>query len=455
MAPDLRLLGEALLLRSRVQRRDDWNRDHLLEYQQRALGQLLRHAQSRSRYWAETLPAGPVTSLAGLPVLTKTTLMARWDEICTEPRLTRDQVIDRLARTQEDGIDPGHAWHGRWWAAATGGTTGRRAVLAWNRWEWAQILASYARVNDWADVRVDLRHPLRTAIVSSRNPTHQSAVVGASLRSSLVPTLRLDARASIDDLVRDLNGFRPRLLVAYASMVGPLAAAQREGRLCIAPERLVSASEVLPAAARSAAEEAWGKDIVVDSYAATETASIASTCAEGGRHLYEDFVIIESVDDDYAPVPAGTTGTRLLVTPLFASTLPLIRYELTDAVCLTDRTCPCGRPFALLDTVEGRTEDTLTMHGSAGPVTVHPLVFHTALEGAAPLGWQVEQQDDRALMIRIVSDGPVDGAIAGRVARALEQVGVPDATITVVNVLAVERTALGKRPLVKRRPVAE
>ena len=67
-------------------------------------------------------------------------------------------------------------------------------MFALNRQEWTQVLTSYARVNDGAGVSVGLRHPLRTAFVSSLNPTHQSAVVGASLRSSLVPTLRLDAR---------------------------------------------------------------------------------------------------------------------------------------------------------------------------------------------------------------------------------------------------------------------
>jgi len=98
-------------------------------------------------------------------------------------------------------------------------------VFAWNRQEWTQVLTSYARVNDWAAVSVGLRHPLRTAIVSSLNPTHQSAVVGASLRSHLVPALRLAAGTPMADLVGELDRFEPRLLIAYASMASPLATA--------------------------------------------------------------------------------------------------------------------------------------------------------------------------------------------------------------------------------------
>jgi len=54
------------------------------------------------------------------------------------------------------------------------------------------------------------------------------------------------------------------------------------------------------------------------------------------------------------------------------------------------RRCSCGLPFALLEAVEGRTEDTLSLPGRHGAVRVHPIVFHTALEALAPSGWQVE-----------------------------------------------------------------
>lgn len=453
--PDPLLYASVLRVRSRVQRRDTWSREQLLAYQEQALARLLAHARERSAFYADRLPTTDPRGLPELPVLTKQTLMAEWDRICTDPALRLADVEARLLAEERSAANPGRAWRGRWWLAATGGTTGRRAALAWNRREWAQVLASYARVNDWAGVELDLRYPVRTAVVSSRNPTHQSAAVGASLRSPLVPALRLDARTPLPELVERLNEFQPRLLVAYASMVAPLAEEQIAGRLAIRPEKFVAASEVLPAPARALAEQGWGAGVVVDSYAATETASIASTCRHGGWHLYEDFVIAEPVDDDHQLVPAGTTGSRLLVTPLFTRTLPLIRYELTDAVRLATRACPCGLPFALLEAVEGRTEDTLQMAGSAGPVRVHPVVFHTALEPYAPEGWQVEQQPDGGLLVRVVGDRVEADVIAQRIHAALAQLGVAEPHIEVAAVAGIERTALGKAPLVKgRRPRA-
>ena len=191
-------------------------------------------------------------------------------------------------------------------------------------------------MNDWSGVDVGPRRRLPTAIVSTRNPAHQSSVVGASLRNLLVPTLRLDATRPIDQLVAALNKFGPRLLVCYASMLAPLAEAQLAGVLRIGPEKVITASEEQLAPARRAAMQAGGVQ-VIDTYAATETATIASMCSSGSMHVYEDFVVVEPVDNDYQPVPDGTVADRLLVTVLFNRTLPLIRYAPIRSVWLRRR----------------------------------------------------------------------------------------------------------------------
>jgi phenylacetate-CoA ligase len=448
MSTDPLLIASTLATRMRVRQRDGWNRSRPLAFQSAALERLLRHARTSSPYYREVLRGAPGTALAELPVLTKPTLMEQWDRICTSETLRLADVEKRLAEMALGSTDPGRAWRKRWRLAATGGTTGRRAVFAWNRQEWIQVLTSYARVNDWAGVSVGLRRPLRTAFVSSLNPTHQSAVVGASLRSSLVPALRLDAVAPEADLVAELNRFEPRLLVAYASMVGLLAQAQLAGQLQIRPEKVVAASEPLTADAREAARAAWGESVVVDSYAATETASIASTCSQGGWHLCEDFVIVEPVTKDYRPVPIGVTADKVLVTVLFSRTLPLIRYELTDSIRLSPEICTCGLPFALLEAVEGRTEDTLSLPGRHGPVRVHPNVFHTALEAVAPNGWQVEQQPN-TLIVRLVAPARDPELVRRRVQQALADLTIETVALEVVTVTALERTRLGKTQLVK------
>ena len=96
----------------------------------------------------------------------------------------------------------------------------------------------------------------RIAVVSSLNPTHQSAVVGSTLQGPWIPTLRLDAMQPMDDIVRELKAFQPESLITYASMAPVLAEEQLAG---VSTSSLVRcASEVLTREARDRTERAFG-----------------------------------------------------------------------------------------------------------------------------------------------------------------------------------------------------
>ena len=410
---------------------------------------LRRHAYSRSPFYRRHHAGLANAPLDELPPVTKGDLMAHWDEVVTEPALRLSEVERHLGLLTHSQADPGVPWQGRWWAAATAGSTGRRGVFIWGRREWASVLASYARANDWAGLSAGVAKPLRMAVVSSRNPAHQSAVVGASLASALVPTLRLDATSPLHQQIRELNDFRPRLLVGYASALRPLATAQLSGALRISPQAVMSASEVLTRSAAQSMTEAWGT-VPYDVYAATETAGIASPCAFRTRHLYEDLLVVEPVDDAGRPVATGTAGARLWVSVLSSRALPLIRYEMSDCVALGVRGCRCGRVFRAVEAIDGRSEDVLAMASSAGATRIHPNVFHDVLDTLAVAGWQVRQDSASALtlLVAVPAGSQRPEELAARVSAAVQAAGAARPTVTVRMVDTIPRTALGKAPLV-------
>jgi phenylacetate-CoA ligase len=445
---NLGLLSNVLVMRSRWRRRDHWGVDQIAAHQKTALERLRGAAYSGSEFYRRHHAGLMDAPLSELPSVTKADIMANFDQVVTVPGLHLTDVEEHLQTLRTTSADPGTPWHGMW-AAATAGTTGRKGVFVWNRKEWATILTSYARANEWAGVKAGLSNPLRVAFVSSRVPTHQSAVVGASLRAPFISTLRLDATMPISEMVAALNAFQPRVLVGYASALGPLAAEQIAGHLVIAPQSVMSASEVLSPTAALQMTAAWGAP-PFDVYAATETAGIASPCIFRNSHIYEDLLIVEPVDEAGKAVPPGTTGARILVTVLFSRTIPLIRYELSDRVAVGGRGCPCGRGFALLGGIEGRLEDVLFLPGKAGRVRVHPLVFHRVLDEVSVRGWQVIQE---SAGLRILLAGLVPGLSAEKVGvdvtAALSEAGVTKTAVDVHIVEAVERTALGKAPLIR------
>lgn len=442
---DLRLIAKILRTRRRLRGHEAWSRAELADHQARALAALRQHAMTQSPFFQrfhrglEHRPPGE------LPVLTKSELMSSFDELVTDRRVRRADVERHLAklRGNERYLD-------RYWVSRTAGSTGQPGIFLTDRDEWSTVIGSYARAQEWAGIAARVTRRTRLAVVSSRVPWHQSARVAASVDTPFVPVRRFDATQPRAEIVGGLNDWQPENLIVYASMSRVLAEEQLAGRLRISPKAVMCSSEVLTDDAIARVLRAWGSR-PYNVYAATETAGIASECRLHRLHLFEDLVITEVVDENNRPVPPGVAGAKLLVTVLFSRTQPLIRYEMSDRVALSNETCPCGLPFALLSTIEGRAEDILQLPAaSGGMISVHPNVFHRVLEPAPVREWQVIQQADRLRVLLVNPSATlVTADVAREIDRALRNAGVEPPPIAVELADGVTRTALGKAPLIR------
>lgn len=442
---NLHTLVSVLGKRRQLRGHQRWIPEEVAAHQARALAALRAHAVQRSPFYAELHRGLEDAPLVALPVVTKSMLMERFDDVVTDRGI---RYADVLAFLKTD--DGGRRFRDRYQVIATSGSTGRHGVFLADPDEWTTMMASYARAQEWAGVAARLTHKVKMAVVSSRTPWHASARVGATAHSRFVPTLRLEASDPLADNVAALNEFQPDCLVGYASMLHVLAAEQLEGRLRVRPRGVISASEVLTAETRRRATAAWGSE-PFDTYVTTESAGIASDCAHHRKHLYEDLVIVEPVDEHHRPVPAGTVGATLLVTVLFSRTQPLIRYEMSDCVALSSERCDCGIGFALLDHVEGRREEILELPAAnGGSVTVHPNVFHALLETVAARAWQVIGGAEGVRVLLEAPDGVDTAALERTIADELGRRGVAVHAARIQVVDQIPRTALGKAPLVKR-----
>lgn len=377
-------------------------------------------------------------------------VMEHFDELITDPTVRLADVETHL--TTLSGGD--ELLGGRYRVASTSGSTGSRGLFLWDPGEWVSVLASYNRSFDWAGVGAGLTHRTRMAVVSSTTPWHQSARVGASVSSPWVPTLRMDSGDPMESIVERLGGFQPRVLVAYASMAHLLAEEQLAGRLHISPGFAFASSEVFTEQARRRVEKAWGKK-PFEVYAATEPAGIASECEQHrGMHLFEDLVITEVVDENNMPVPPGVYGHKVLVTVLFSRTMPLIRYEMSDSVRLaTSPRCPCGRPFALIDGIQGREEDVLRFPAtSGGQVSVQPIIFHRVMDTVLAGGWQVVQgPEGLTVLLSGVREGFAEATLIDSLRQELGAQGAIVPPVEVRHVPTIPRTTVGKAPLIKAR----
>jgi phenylacetate-CoA ligase len=442
-SPLLRLV----LLRRTLRRRDRWTRAELVQYQARSLATLRAHAYARSPFYQRHHAGLAGEPLERLPILTKTDLMAHWDDVVTD----RSLRLDDVRRFVETLATP-FLFRGEYVVSTTSGSTGLKGVFAFGRDEWLRGLASHGRATDWAGAGIGLLHRLRMAIVSSRKPWCKSLLVGASVDSPLIPTMRLDSTDPLLGNVERLNAFRPQILVAHAETAKALAQRQVEGDLRIAPRMVFASSEVLTSPSRRAIVDAWGTE-PFNAYAATETALMAADCQLHRMHVCEDLVIAEVVDRHNRPVSPGTYGEKLLVSVLFSRTIPLIRYEISDSVALADpaERCECGKPFRLLVGIRGRMEDTMHLAGDGGTaVPIPPDVFHDVLEPAPIGGWQVVQGSATGIVVRVVGPQVAFSGedLAQRVRRRLIEQGARDPVVRIEVVESLRQSPTGKTPLV-------
>jgi phenylacetate-CoA ligase len=92
---------------------------------------------------------------------------------------------------------------------------------------------------------------------------------------------------------------------------------------------------------------------------------VSAECAEArdGAHVNEDHFLVEVVDPQSGePLPDGEVG-ELVFSTLTKEALPLLRYRTGDLASLTREPCACGRTFARMSRVVGRTDDMLIIRG--------------------------------------------------------------------------------------------
>lgn len=439
--------------RRALERSCRWTRETLTQHQTQRLTELRRFVMERSPFYQRFHRGLEREPLHALPVLTKATMMEHFDELVTDRAVT---LADAEAFLRSERA--GELFRDRYVALATSGSTGRRGVFVFDPDEWLMALAMITRPMAWAGLRPRIVNRRRLAMVASTTPWHYSTRITASLSSRLLPTLRLDATDSLSTMVERLNDWQPEVLTVYPSVLKQLADEQLAGRLRIQLGIIATSAEVLPDDTRRRVTQAWNQR-VFDTYGATEYAPISAECELGNKHLFEDEAIIEVVDESGRPVPPGGLGDRLLLTVFNRRTQPLIRYEISDMVRPLDRACECGRPFRLIESIEGRIEDVLRFPartGTAESVSIHPNLFHQLLETVPATGWQVRQEDDGlSVLLTGLQDRSVCGALGASIRQALESQGALLQSVRISPVDGLERGRTGKAPLILARRAVE
>ena len=140
-----------------------------------------------------------------------------------------------------------------------------------------------------------------------------------------------------------------------------------------------------------------------DSWGSVEACGIVSECEQGKLHVSPDAAVIEILDDDLQPVPAGIPGD-VYCTGLLNYDQPLIRYKIGDRMVWSDEPCTCGRRMPVIKEIVGRTEDVVI--GKDGREMVR---FHSVFYGIEKIKKsQVVQEERGQIHVKVVAENALN-----------------------------------------------
>lgn len=312
------------------------------EFRDRALRGLLRHAASRVPRFERLFASAGV-----LPGDVRCAA-----ELCRVPISDKRDVLgarreDLLAR----GVDPENLIVHR-----TSGSTGQPAEVLRSRMEERLLQLFRLRANAMLGGR------LRDRRVSIGEPFAPSTSDRFLWSLGLMPKTAIDCRQPAEAILREVELFRPDLVIGLPSVLALLASRIVGGRPLRASPRIVLAGgEPLIPPVRELLEEALSAS-VSEIYAAHECHLLAWECRRTGLlHVCDDAVVVEILDGE-RPVAVGGHG-EVVITSLHSYAMPFIRYRLGDSAMRGPSPCPCGLPFSTISAVEGRMIDIFHLPG--------------------------------------------------------------------------------------------
>lgn len=190
-------------------------------------------------------------------------------------------------------------------------------------------------------------------------------------RSHLIPAFDL-TEAKILGFIEQIRAIQPAMLFGYPSVFHLIAKTAQQHDIDLTGlgiKVVFVTSERLYPYQRELIEQVF-RAPVANGYGGRDAGFIAHQCPAGSMHLSAEDIIVEIIDRDGNPLPAGQSG-EIVVTHLATSDFPFVRYRTGDIAALSDKVCSCGRGLPVLENIEGRSTDFVVasngtmMHGLA------------------------------------------------------------------------------------------
>lgn len=389
------IMIEVIMRGSELYEHNKWSRDHMMEYSNSLLKNTIKHAYENCSFYKRYYSSFGIDGndidhihLNQLPEIDKDIVRENFLDISEEkinPGYLNEQLKKEKLLTKLKGLTLVH----------TSGSTGKPCNFLYDRNALLTVEANYYRMTIDGENPIGLKDlPIRTLYVASVGSGYASTALASNgIRSYGSISKVINANEPVNSWIRKIKRFKPNYLAGYPSCIKIIGDLQEKGELCIKPKKIVTGGEPLSRETSEYFKRVFGAD-VINQYGCTESVLIGAGASwYDGMYLYDDMNYAET-----------NNKGELIITTLYNSVFPLIRYRLNDVVEGFSRESSGPLPYAHIDRLIGRSEEMMWFKNPMGNWEfLHPL-FIDDLDVKGIKEYQFVQMSDESFMLRCVKD---------------------------------------------------
>jgi phenylacetate-CoA ligase len=381
-----------------------WTNDQMQQYQEDLLQGLVKHLYKHNVFFnrrmsAQGLTPNSIKTINGLKRLkpfTKSDIQQA-GQLFSSTQIPRDHLPVSSAQTS--------------------GSTGEPIAIAKTNYNMLFWHANVMRDHIWWNR--DLKSKLTSirATISEYGEADQWGGPVTMLYGS-GPAQGIPVNTDIKLQLELINKFQPNIMIVHAGILTAFVTEwERTGYTLTELKHIKNIGDMVSTDLRSRVKQLTGLHIE-DVYSSSEVGAISVECPISGlHHIMSEHLIVEILDEQGRECKPGEIG-RVVITDLFNTASPLIRYDLGDWAEV-GVPCTCGRQLPTITRILGRTRNLLQRPDGS---RFWPTVGQYKLGDLYKVRqWQVIQHSLTDVEYRIVTDTPLSAEQEQEIVKFLNQ----------------------------------
>ena len=300
-----------------------------------------------------------------LPVIKKSDIINNYKDIICSKDINSNKIFESLIRSQtHELID------NKYNCVYTSGTSGVKLPVLYENRELKKIIFNNF-INNAKPYKSLFSIKTRVVLLAVLETRTIASLVFRYAPVSVYNKKEISIKNPINEIINELNQFKPEMIIAYPGIFISLTKYKKEGLLKINPKKIYLTGEVLTEENLKLIKENFNSDIY-NLYNCSECMNMAVRKNFGKFKLFNNLNHVEILDENNKPVSKGQIG-KVVITNFVNLSQPLIRYELGD---LAVSSANENEEFSFEGIIGRKYRPIIFKNNNGEPIEIFTLTFY-------------------------------------------------------------------------------